>query len=398
MNRITSALIFLLTLAFAGSTALAQNGTDNPPTIPADSKPHTKSTKADAKSKTTSKVAKKDQASTEEAKPLTPGPAVVKSKNVNVRDEGAIKGVVISHLNKGDHVTVIGEETIAHPKTDEPGKWAKIALPEGVASAWVYAPFVDSATHTVSKPKLNVRSGPGENFGKINTITKGAVVKEIERKGDWIKIEPPPGSYAYVAAHLIANEAAPTAVASVPKPAPAPAVVVTPPPVTTPPVTTPPTPPPPATEVAVVKPVVIGGDPTTSPAPTPIAPPPPTPVITPAAATVHPVPPPPENNLIIKVSPEPATPAGATKGEDDEDVKRVVTREGVIRRSVSIQAPTYFALEDPRSRKTINYIHSTNLVLKDFWGKHVMVTGEEELDERWPNKPVITVETLKPVD
>jgi hypothetical protein len=371
---------------------LAQNAPDTPPTIPADSKPPAKSPKADAKK--AAKSAKKDAAKQDESKPLTPGPAVVQSKNVNVRDEGAMKGVVITHLNRGDHINVLEEISISHPKTDEPSKWAKIALPEGVASAWVFAPFVDSATHTVSKPKLNVRSGPGENYGKINTIAKGTVVKEIERKGDWMKIEPPPGSYAFVAAHLIANEAAaPTAVATAHSPKATPPVVVA---TTPPPVTTPPPPPPPATEVAVVKPATVGADPTTAapPAPTPIAPTPPAPI---TIVTPTPTAPPPIDN-VSKVSSEPATPAGATKGEVDEDVKRVVTREGIVRRSVSIQAPTYFALEDPRTGKTINYVHSTNLFLKDFWGRRVLVTGEEELDERWPNKPVITVDTLKPVD
>jgi hypothetical protein len=36
-------------------------------------------------------------------------------------------------------------------------------------------------------------------------------------------------------------------------------------------------------------------------------------------------------------------------------------------------------------------------VLHDFFGKRVIVTGEEELDERWPNTPVITVDTIKTV-
>ena len=82
---------------------------------------------------------------------------------------------------------------------------------------------------------------------------------------------------------------------------------------------------------------------------------------------------------------------------EEEDVKRIVTREGYVRRSVSIQAPTYFVLENLSNGKTINYLFSTNLVLKDLQNKRVMVTGEEVLDERWPNIPVISIDKLETV-
>ena len=84
---------------------------------------------------------------------------------------------------------------------------------------------------------------------------------------------------------------------------------------------------------------------------------------------------------------------------DIELVKRVVSREGIVRRSVSIQAPTYFVLESLDTGKTINYLHSssTNILLKSLAGKRILVTGEEALDERWSNTPVITVETLQTV-
>ena len=47
----------------------------------------------------------------------------------------------------------------------------------------------------------------------------------------------------------------------------------------------------------------------------------------------------------------------------------------------------------------INYLYSpsTNVVLKDLMGKRIVVTGEEVLDERWPNTPVINVDTLQAV-
>jgi hypothetical protein len=260
---------------------------------------------------------------------------------------------------------------------------------------WVHTSFIDSNKKTVIPKKLNLRTGPGENYSVIGQITNGVAVSEIETKGEWTRIEPPAHSYAFVAAHLIANEAAPpVAIASteVPKPTPAP-VIATPPPA---PVNPPPAPV--QTEVAAAKPPVVGADPVVN------TPPPATPVVATPPIAVPPVVEPgpiaasPSEN-VIKPSPQPAIPAGPPKVDPDEDVKRVVTREGIVKRSVSIQAPTYFVLENLGNGKTINYLYSpsTNLVLKDFWGKRVMVSGEEELDERWPSTPVITVDKLETV-
>jgi len=49
------------------------------------------------------------------------------------------------------------------------------------------------------------------------------------------------------------------------------------------------------------------------------------------------------------------------------------------------------------NNKTINYLYSpsSNILVQNFWGKKVYVTGEEVLDERWPNTPVIEIETIE---
>ena len=77
-------------------------------------------------------------------------------------------------------------------------------------------------------------------------------------------------------------------------------------------------------------------------------------------------------------------------------IKRVVTREGVLKGMTSIQAPSFFELRTIDNNRLIEYVWSptTNIVLKPFKGKKVLVTGEELLDERWPNTPVITVESI----
>jgi hypothetical protein len=75
---------------------------------------------------------------------------------------------------------------------------------------------------------------------------------------------------------------------------------------------------------------------------------------------------------------------------------RIVTHEGSVRHSVSLVAPTDFELYDPTDNKAINYLYttSTNLILGRYDGLHITVTGEEGLDPRWKDTPVLTIQKI----
>jgi SH3-like domain-containing protein len=295
-------------------------------------------------------AAKKPAAEAKEVSPLIPNaPAVAKQNNVNVRGKASINGEVIAHLKAGDTVNVLDIVTISHPKTDEPSKWAKIALPEG-AHAWINGTFLN-ADKTVKSSKLNVRTGPGENYSVIGLLHKGDAVKDVNVKGDWTEIEPPASLYAFVAAHLLAPK---------PPEAPAPTEVSM---NQQPPAT-------PGTPSPMGSPLALGAPPTGAPgAPVPPA----------ASPDVPPPLPPPD---------EPAP-----------TVPRVVQREGIVRDSVSIQAPSYYQLESLDTGEIIDYLYttSTNVDLGRYKGKTILVTGEEGLDERWPNTPVLTLQKIQVV-
>ncbi|HEX4646978.1 MAG TPA: SH3 domain-containing protein [Verrucomicrobiae bacterium] len=278
-------------------------------------------------------------------------PAVAKQDHVNVRAQAHINSEVVTHLKRGDTVTVLDIVTIK-PKTDEPAKWAKIALPADT-HAWVNTSFLDT-NKTVVPTKLNVRSGPGENFSVMGTLHKGDAVKDLSTKGEWTEIEAPTNAYAFVAAHLLARKEATTA--PVVEPAP--------------------TPPPPVTSV-VTNPL-----PTVPPA-----------TETPIAAA------PPANPPTLLPQPIVTTPAPVAPPVEEPAAPRVVQREGVVSGTVSIQAPTHFQLESLDTHKVIDYMYttSTNLLLQRYRGMTVLVTGEEGLDERWPNTPVITIERIQVV-
>jgi hypothetical protein len=116
---------------------------------------------------------------------------------------------------------------------------------------------------------------------------------------------------------------------------------------------------------------------------------------TPDTAAVTATPPTPE--------PLPATPPAlpliappALEPEPEPPPKRVVSREGTVILSRSIQAPTDYALESRETRRMINYLHSEQLglKLKNYAGRKVIVTGEELVDQRWANTPILEVETI----
>ncbi|HWF17696.1 MAG TPA: SH3 domain-containing protein [Verrucomicrobiae bacterium] len=309
-------------------------------------------TNAPAKKKTKKKTAKKK--TTKEAKaaapempaePLVPGePAVAKQNNVNIRGQAHINSEVVGHLQKGDTVTVLEEVTLKHPKTDEPSKWAKIALP-GTLHVWVNAPFIDATNQTVTARKLNLRTGPGENYSVIGTLQKGDAVKTAgNTKGDWTQIEAPTNAFAFVAAHLLTHKA------------PEPAAPTNPPP----------------TQVAVGN-------------PPPVAPP--------STETPGSVAPPPPNVPLPPIAPPPAP------AVEEPPPPRIIEREGLVGGSVSIQAPSHYELKSLDDGTIMDYLYttSTNLSLARYRGLTVLVTGEEELDERWPNTPVLTIQKIQVV-
>jgi len=344
-----------------------------PPVIPAGDTPAPLATKPESKAAAKKKkpVAEKKAAAKpapEPVKPaatLTAGPAVAREKNVNVRAQAAINSEIVTHLKRGDVVTVLEEITVKKPKADEPGRWAKIALPASTV-VWLNTQFINADTKAVIPKKLNLRSGPGENYSVLGRIEKGTVVKTVETKGEWTKIEAPTNSYAFVAAHLLSTDPADLGPALAKANPPAPVVAVLPPP---------------PVEVAVVTP-----SPVTPPAES-LTPPP----VTPVPVVVAPPPPPVET----VATPAPVTPPVV----DEPPIKRIVTREGIVKGSASIQSPTYFVLRSLDNNKTINYLHSptTNVAMKPFQFQRVIVTGEEILDERWPNTPVINIDSIEAV-
>ncbi len=297
--------------------------------------------------------------------PLVPGPAVVDAYHVNVRGQASLKGEVLTRLTKGQPVTVVEEIVKSHTGPEEPSAWAKILLPTNL-HVWVSAHFIDATNKTVVPKKLNLRGGPGENYSVLGLLRRGDAVLEVATKGDWIQIEPPTNAFAFVASQYLKQE--------VPAPT-APAIAATPA-APTPPAT-------PATPATVTEAPAIASTTTEMPMTN----------VTAESSAI--------TNLLAAAAPTNApTETPAEPGVVEPPPKRIVEHEGVVRGFTSIQAPSHFALINPETGRIVDYLHTTSreLDLNRYKGLRIVVTGEEALDERWPNTPVITIQRIQVVE
>jgi uncharacterized protein YgiM (DUF1202 family) len=344
-------LNFGLFLGIMISTGLlAQQVTNAPIAAPMESAPAPATTapaKPVAKKSAAKKPAPKKPATELKTTPLVPGPAVVSANHVNVRTRAGLNGEVVYRLTNGEPVTVIEEIKLKRSGPEEPSAWAKIALP-GEAKAWVKSSFLDSTGKAVAAKKLNVRGGPGEDYGVLGTLQKGDAITEFETKGEWTRIAPPPGTTAFVAAQYLTQE--PSAIASATPPTAAP-----------------------VTEAPTVAP-------TTTEVPPPTQPTNSAEIISNELATAM------SSKITLAPPPEELPPP-----------PRIVQREGLVRGTTSIQSPTKYELISPDDRRLINYLYTTttNLDLSRYKGLHIIVTGEEGLDERWKFTPVITIQKIQ---
>jgi uncharacterized protein YgiM (DUF1202 family) len=116
------------------------------------------------------------------------------------------------------------------------------------------------------------------------------------------------------------------------------------------------------------------------PAETPEAPPTPTQVTQPPPIVMTPPPPP--------APPQPETPT-----------VRIVSHEGVVGGCGSLVAPTDYKLYDLATKQDIDFLYPTspNMDLKSLVDARVIVTGEEGIDQRWPNTPVLAIQNIQVV-
>lgn len=374
-------------------------------------------------------------ATTEAAAPVQPvsdpsiGIGVVNGTRVSARGRATIFSSLVFQFNKDEPVNILEEINIAAPQAGEPRKWYRVQVPAD-AGLWVHSDFLEAANiltgvDAAGKPvklnvsavratNLNVRGGAGEQFPILAKMPRGSqLVLTGASKGKWMEVLAPQNASVYVAAQFVTRQQASVGVVEVPQ---TPLVTPTPTPgAPTPVVPTPVVPSPIPTgqntpsvtlpikelsqgtgqtpEGVEVKQNPSVANPAKPVPPTEVAVQPKPEVVTPAkpeaATPAKPV-------QIAKVNPNLPAPT-LTKPAVEKPV-RVVTREGVVRRTLDIQSPSGYVLEHLDSGKKINYLvleEESALKLNWFVGKKVLVSGEEAIDARKANTPVLLVSTLK---
>lgn len=317
---------------------------------------------------------------------------VVLNERVNVRARPSLVSEVICQLNTGSRVQILRHIRSEDPQPDEPKEWYQIQAP-AQATLWVSSQYLDPDTQAVTASRLNVRVGRGTNFSVVGRLERDIIVKPIRSVAGWTAIQPLPGVTAYLATEFVdlVPEEIESSVSENPS-APAPPIV---------------------SDEEI--PEIIIDDPREAEPDSPAESGTETPssqggqTLPPPIYTEEPFPkdsesPAPDSDLATAAQP-PAEKTGLSlSAEAAARLKRIITRDGIVRRVRSIQAPAYHRLEDPRTGTTINYLHTGQLevdlgdgseILESYEGRKIRVIGEEAVDARWPGIPVIEIEKLR---
>jgi uncharacterized protein YgiM (DUF1202 family) len=95
--------------------------------------------------------------------------------------------------------------------------------------------------------------------------------------------------------------------------------------------------------------------------------------------------------------PQPAMAQPSAPSEPAVPPVRIVSHEGVVRHVASPVAPTKYELYDPATEVNINYLYTTSptLDLSRYVNMRIIVTGEEGLDARWKDTPIINIQSIQ---
>ena len=362
--------------------------------------------------------------------------AVVSANRANLRSSPSLQGDVVGSLTKGQSVAVLQQIPVHGPQPEDPPFWARVRLPSSV-KVWVYAALVDAKSGAVTSRELKIRSGPGRNFPAVGELEEGDLVTPVRTVDGWMQIEPPAAAVAYLAGNVIQISdgpavATPNAIrpsaASSPVSQPERAALDRP---VVPGVAVPPR------SVPLRSPLNPGLAPAT-PTPAPVTAPPaaaqpspgifqprqplPAPTVDVSAQVPAHVPSSPAPGLTIPearvTSAVPAAPASVSTANEtkapvrisssvryrqpeliyDDTRPRRVFREGMVRYSMSPDAPSTFELVSFRRGEGLqDYLMVEDPKKSDLskWqGKRVFVEGEEFRDRRW-RTPVLKVISVR---
>jgi len=347
------------------------------------------------------------------------GKGVVTAERVNLRTRASLyDSQAFAKVNTGDFLVILEQIEVNSASSDSPSQWLRVGVPKHIP-LWISSKYVEKPSGSVTVNRLNIRVGPGVEHQIIGQLMQGDVITPVKEAGDWVGIEPPEQAVAYVASQFVELQTPEEEVQEAPVESPAksnelstgsqtPLLIVDDPQ---------------GESSQVLQATVSGNQPDDSPStsqdPSNLTssvsenrPEEATTQNNLAVSIQQENPPVTENAATVSPAPAPAPAVGDELTSEDDEImserlKRIVTREGIVKRSRSIQAPTYHRLEDPMTHRTMNYLYTGKLHLnrgpmasdlKPYEQFRIRVTGQESVDPEWPSIPVIEIETLRLVD
>jgi uncharacterized protein YgiM (DUF1202 family) len=114
----------------------------------------------------------------------------VNADNINVRSDSTVSSELICKVNKGEILEIITEQY----------DWYKIKLPK-TAPLFIkrsLVAFTDDKTAKTSKDNVNLRLRPDESSPILGKLNQETVLRVLDDKKDWCKIEPLDNSFGWI--------------------------------------------------------------------------------------------------------------------------------------------------------------------------------------------------------
>ena len=112
---------------------------------------------------------------------------------VNMRSGSSTKHSILWALSKGYPLEVMRHQ----------GNWLQVRDFEN-DKGWVYRPMVGKKAHVIVKsPVVNVRSAPSTSSRVLGRAEYGEVLRTLENKNQWVKVERDSGTKGWVSRGLV---------------------------------------------------------------------------------------------------------------------------------------------------------------------------------------------------
>jgi SH3-like domain-containing protein len=117
----------------------------------------------------------------------------IAGSTVNMRDAPSLDSTVLWELQRGYPLQV----------TERRGDWLAVKDFED-DTGWVARALTsDEPYHIVKGKSLNLRQGPGTEHGVVAELGQGELLKTLEKRDEWVRVERYDGATGWVARRLV---------------------------------------------------------------------------------------------------------------------------------------------------------------------------------------------------